>query len=73
VGAIYSGDRDRNIAHARQTACWLLRQQGMSLKAVGTALGGLDHTTVMYACRVIEKDAGRLALARQLLAQEAAA
>ncbi len=41
--------RSRHTVHARQVAAYLLRQAGLSLPAIGRALGGRDHTTVVRA------------------------
>lgn len=42
-------DRSRHTVHARQVAAYLLRKGGLSFPAIGRALGGRDHTTVMHA------------------------
>lgn len=54
-------DRSREIAWPRQIAMYLLREEvHVSLPQIGEALGGRDHTTVMYACDkvadLIERD-----------------
>ena len=54
-------DRSREVALPRQVAMYLLREVGnLSLPQIGEALGGRDHTTVMYACDkvadLIERD-----------------
>ncbi len=54
-------DRSREIALPRQVAMYLLREvANISLPQIGQALGGRDHTTVMYACEkvadLIERD-----------------
>jgi chromosomal replication initiator protein len=54
-------DRSREVAWPRQIAMYLLREEGnVSLPQIGEALGGRDHTTVMYACDkvadLIERD-----------------
>ena len=44
-------DRSRQIAMPRQVAMYLLREEAnVSLPQIGEALGGRDHTTVMYGC-----------------------
>jgi len=44
-------DRSRAVALPRQIAMYLLREESdSSLPQIGEALGGRDHTTVMYAC-----------------------
>lgn len=42
-------DRSREVALPRQVAMYLLREESISLPQIGEALGGRDHTTVMYA------------------------
>jgi len=54
-------DRSRAVALPRQIAMYLLREESnVSLPQIGEALGGRDHTTVMYACDkvadLIERD-----------------
>ncbi len=54
-------DRTREVALPRQVAMYLLRDAAnVSLPQIGEALGGRDHTTVMYACDkvadLIERD-----------------
>ena len=47
-------ERTRQIALPRQIAMYLLREEAnFSLPQVGEALGGRDHTTVMYACEKV--------------------
>lgn len=53
--------RSRDIALPRQVAMYLMREEvNSSLPQIGEALGGRDHTTVMYACEkvadMIERD-----------------
>jgi len=51
--------RTKAIAGARQIAMYFLREEhGLSLPAIGTLLGGRDHSTVRYG---IEKVSGDLA------------
>lgn len=46
-----SRDRSREVALPRQIAMYLLREEAnYSLPQIGEALGGRDHTTVMYGC-----------------------
>ncbi|HVN56569.1 MAG TPA: chromosomal replication initiator protein DnaA [Anaerolineaceae bacterium] len=54
-------DRTREVALPRQIAMYLLREEAnVSLPQIGEALGGRDHTTVIYACEkvadLIERD-----------------
>jgi chromosomal replication initiator protein len=54
-------NRCRDIALPRQVAMYLLREIGnVSLLQIGDALGGRDHSTVIYACDkiadLIERD-----------------
>lgn len=69
---VVSDDGARHVTNARMTACWLLRETGLSFPDIGQRLG-VHHTTAMHACRAIAGDPARLALARGLLAQEVAA
>jgi chromosomal replication initiator protein len=47
--------RDKRIAHARQMAMYLLREDaGRPLTEIGRILGKRDHTTVMYGCKKVE-------------------
>jgi chromosomal replication initiator protein len=51
VDRILGRDRSREVALPRQIAMYLLREEAnISLPQIGEALGGRDHTTVMYAC-----------------------
>ncbi|MGA9191167.1 MAG: chromosomal replication initiator protein DnaA [Anaerolineales bacterium] len=46
-----SRDRSRDVALPRQIAMYLIREEtDSSLPSIGDALGGRDHTTVMYGC-----------------------
>jgi len=46
-----SRNRSRKVALPRQIAMYLLREESnISLPQIGDALGGRDHTTVMYGC-----------------------
>ena len=48
---ILGRDRTRQIAFPRQIAMYLLREEAnISLPQIGEALGGRDHTTIMYGC-----------------------
>ncbi len=58
---LLSRDRSREVALPRQVAMYLLREEAnASLPQIGEAIGGRDHTTVMYACEkvadMIERD-----------------
>ena len=47
-------DRTREAALPRQVVMYLLRQEAnVSLPQIGEAMGGRDHTTVMYACEKV--------------------
>ena len=65
-----SRDRSRQVALPRQVAMYLIREETRaSLPQIGMALGGRDHTTVMYGCDkiadLLETDDG---LRRQVMA-----
>lgn len=48
--------RRRDIARPRQIAMWLSRRlTKKSLPYIGSRFGGRDHTTVLHACRAVEK------------------
>jgi chromosomal replication initiator protein len=47
-------DRSREVALPRQIAMYLLREESnFSLPQIGNALGGRDHTTIMYGCEKV--------------------
>ncbi|MBN1231118.1 MAG: chromosomal replication initiator protein DnaA [Anaerolineales bacterium] len=51
---IKARDRSRQVALPRQVVMYLLREEvQISLPQIGEALGGRDHTTVMYGCEKI--------------------
>ncbi|RFC32565.1 MAG: chromosomal replication initiator protein DnaA [Candidatus Nitrotoga sp. SPKER] len=55
VTDLLSKKRTRLIARPRQIAMCLARElTQLSLPEIGSAFGGRDHTTVMYACKTIE-------------------
>lgn len=44
------------VARPRQAAMWLCRRlTGRSLPEIGRMFGGRDHTTVMHACKAVER------------------
>jgi chromosomal replication initiator protein len=74
VRNLRAATRQRNILVARQVAMALARElTGLSLVRIGAYFGGRDHTTVLHACRKVERDrAGDPVLAgalRQLRAE----
>ena len=55
VESLLGRDRSQKIAEPRQVAMYLMRKEtDASLPQIGAALGGRDHTTVMYAIGKIE-------------------
>jgi chromosomal replication initiator protein len=67
---LLSTDRSRQVALPRQVAMFLIREgTKASLPQIGEALGGRDHTTVMYGC---DKIAGLLETDEPLRRQVAA-
>jgi len=49
--ALTGRDRSKDVALPRQVAMYLMREEtSASLPAIGDALGGRDHTTIMYGC-----------------------
>ena len=63
--------RQRQVAYPRQVAMFLCKTlvPNLSLNEVGEAFGGKDHTTVLYSCQKIEKEARENNETRQLVAQ----
>jgi chromosomal replication initiator protein len=54
VQNLIGSDRSKDVALPRQIAMYLLREESkISLPKIGEALGGRDHTTVMYACQKV--------------------
>ncbi len=51
---LLSKQRSRDVSLPRQVAMYLIREEtSASLPQIGEALGGRDHTTVMYGCNKI--------------------
>lgn len=55
---LLSSNRTARVAEARQALAWALRQANWSLEAIGEYLHR-DHTTIIYAVKVIERKAER--------------
>ncbi len=54
--AVRGRRRDRQTAHIRRVAMYLLREDGrLTSPQVGQLLGGKDHSTVLYAQRKLEE------------------
>jgi len=53
VSRMLSPDRSHDVSLPRQIAMYLMRETNISLPQIGQALGGRDHTTVMYACEKV--------------------
>jgi chromosomal replication initiator protein len=53
VARLLSPERSHDVALPRQIAMYLMRETNISLPQIGQALGGRDHTTVMYACEKV--------------------
>jgi hypothetical protein len=69
---IISERRTAEVMRPRMIACWLMRKATtMSLPMIGRKIGRRDHTTVLNACRKIdrlrEREEGLRALTDQLL------
>jgi chromosomal replication initiator protein len=64
-------NRQRQIVQPRQIAMYLCKTliPSLSLNDVGTAFGGKDHTTVLYACDRITKERETNPVLRQTLEQ----
>jgi len=55
IAQLRSESRNRTVVAARRIAMYLARSlTGQSLEKIGKALGGRDHTTVLYNCRKVE-------------------
>lgn len=51
-----SNSKQRSVARPRQIAMYLIRKYtSLGFKEIGHYFGGRDHTTIMHACREIEK------------------
>lgn len=73
-GQLQSQRRYRNIMLPRQVSMYLARQlTTLSLDQIGAYFGGRDHTTVLHACRKVERalksDATFSGAVRQLQAE----
>lgn len=54
VDIIKSNSRKRKIVTARQLAMYFVKKHtSHSLKTIGKAFGGRDHSTVIYSCRTV--------------------
>lgn len=64
-----SRNRQRQVAFPRQVAMYLCKDlvTNITLKEVGEAFGGKDHSTVLHACRKIEELKNGDEISRQLL------
>lgn len=53
---MHSARRSRDVARPRQVAMYLSKHLTLkSIPEIGRRFGGRDHTTVIHACRQIEK------------------
>ena len=56
VDQLKSKRRTQDLALARQVAMYIARERvGATLTQIGRAFGGRDHTTVMHACKKVDK------------------
>ncbi len=64
-------NRQRMVAFPRQVAMYLCKTliPSLSLNEIGAAFGGKDHTTVIYACQKLSREAEKIATTRQTLAE----
>ena len=62
--------RDRRTSLARRLAAYLLREEcKLTTTQTGEALGGKDHTTVLYALKKFEEEMADAKELRQLTAE----
>jgi chromosomal replication initiator protein len=55
-----SASRSRQALLPRQVGMYLARRlTGLSLQQIGAFFGGRDHTTVLHACRKVERALGQ--------------
>ena len=58
--ALRGKKRDRAIVVPRQIAMYLMREEtDVSLLRIGAELGGRDHSTVLHACKKIDREVAR--------------
>lgn len=56
-GNMFFSSRKKEFARPRQLAMYLLKKElKMSYSEIGRKFGGKDHTTVIHACQLIEKE-----------------
>lgn len=55
INELLSKQRTGRLAWARACTCRLLRVERFSFPEIGLELGGKDHTTIMAACRRVER------------------
>lgn len=56
LGELRSEQRGRHVVLPRQVGMYLARQlTGLSLEQIGDYFGGRDHSTVIHACRKVER------------------
>lgn len=54
---LLSRDRHKSAVAARQVAMWVTRKRyKMSFPTIGAVFGGRDHTSVMAACRRVDRN-----------------
>lgn len=55
--SIYEKTRRREVVRPRQVIMYLLREDfNVSYPAIGTRLGGRDHTTVIHSCEKVKRE-----------------
>lgn len=64
---LFSSNRTFRVAEARQALAWALRQNNWTLESIGDFLHR-DHTTIIYAIKVVERKAERNARFAERLA-----
>lgn len=57
IAEIVSPRRQRHIVYWRTIAAYLMRKHtAVSYPVIGNRLGGRDHSTIIHACRIVERN-----------------
>ena len=71
IADLRGSSRQRQVVKPRQMAMFLCKEMipSLSLNDIGEVFGGKDHTTVLYACDKVGKEAQAKSSTRQVLEQ----